>query len=884
MKKIISILTRIVVMAAVFAVTVYLVNVFQNRNYKNLAAEMKGSALPLVYVSYENTLLNCMHGYTGDVDLTLLRDSITPIDDNKHIEVLVDNTCDYANGYSYEVRSISGNSLIEDGELEATTDDTYGYDALDINVRMDLKKDMEYMLVIKANAENGEHADYYTRIVINDSYHESELMSAVSEFHDATFDFDKLESESVVGAYKAEYTGAAVSGDYGLGHVNLANSYSELMWDGLKPAIIGQVNTVIKEIDVNYAVIELEYKIRSSTEQDVISYYSVKEFYKISYKDVEVLDDSAADESGGETVAETQPKISIMSFDRYVDEYFDKAGIDAINNIYEIGIVSSDELEYKYTEDNRKLAFVREGQLWLYDYEESNITLVFGFYRDNFTNVKAAYDQNDINIISMDDGGDMTFAVYGYMNSGDHEGRLGITLYTFDYEELELDELLFVECNVPYEAMMSETSRLTYYDGGSFYFMLGGKVNVVDIEKRQQSYIADNLSARDVKVSDDMSVVAYGTSDVQSDNTRITLMNLATGRSYDIDAGSGECLICYGFKDSDMVYGIASKADDSVDVDSASFKNTKYSEESRDNIPCSRLYIVNSDGEQIKEYTKSGCYIMQVDMDTNILYLTRGEKSGEKFTAISDDFITFKEDDQSPTISTTYKSSVTGYIRRYFTVPSDIYLSYVPTLNVTNVRINEKSVNMITTIVRDRTTYNVYDNLGLSKIYDVAGDAINYAISIGGIVVSSEGEVVYRKSESQDFNTIAAGIFHHSTGTVDGSFADCVYMVLTYEGAQVSEEDIAAYTDMVLAMNELGEKEAIDITGLSLEMVLGYVSDGIPVISRIDDGRYVLVVSYNAWDVRYYDPVVDEEVVVSREEYEAYMSKWHNELYTYVDN
>jgi hypothetical protein len=43
-----------------------------------------------------------------------------------------------------------------------------------------------------------------------------------------------------------------------------------------------------------------------------------------------------------------------------------------------------------------------------------------------------------------------------------------------------------------------------------------------------------------------------------------------------------------------------------------------------------------------------------------------------------------------------------------------------------------------------------------------------------------------------------------------------------------------------------------------------------------------LIVSYNSEAVRYYDPVLDEEVRVSRKEYEASMSKGNNELYSYV--
>lgn len=907
MKKKINVLVRVIVMIMVFVITIYFVNIFENRNYKNLAKEMNDAELPLAYVSYGDTLLNCMHGYTSDVDITLLRDSITPIDGQKHIEILVQNDKKYASGYSYEIRSIAGDSLVEKGDIEAA-DNGSGYDELDINVRMDLKKDMEYMLVVKASSEKGLAASYYTRIVVNDDYHEAELLKAVQDFHDASFDFNALETESVIGTYKTEYAGASTGDSFGLGHVNLANDYADIMWDGLKPTVVSDINIYIKEIDVNYAVIEMEYNASSITDQDVTSYYAVKEFYKAGYSLVEVSDSEAGGEDsygdasygdasydeeysytdeesqGGqaEETSHTEPKITMFSYDRYVDEYFDRTGIDALNNVYEIGIVSSDDLEYRYVENNRKIAFVRNGQLWMYDYDQGEIIRVYSFCADDYTEDAATYDAHNINIMEFADDGNLTFSVYGYMNRGDHEGKLGIGLFTFDYSTLEVDELLFVECNVPYEAMKTETSRLTYYDGQKFYYMMGGKVNAVDIKNRKQSYIAENLSAGDVKVSADMSVMAFGENEDQSQNTRITLMNMKTGNSYDITAGDGECLICYGFKDSDMVYGVSDIADAGVDADLESFSETKYSEESRDNIPAKRLYIVGSDGSQIKEYAKDGCYLMQVDVNANLLYLTRGEKSNGKFVAIKDDFITFKEDDSKQTIGTVHNSSITGYDRLYFTVPENIYLSYIPNLNITKEKIDDQNSYMIMTIEREKVTYHVYDNLGLSKIYDVAGDAINYAESVAGIVVSSDGEVIYRKMESQEYNTIAAGIFHHSTGTVDASLTDCLYMVLNYQGVQVTEDEIKQYSDPVTVLNTLGKKKGINVTGLSLDMLLGYVSDGIPVISRIDDGRYVLIVSYNDEDVRYYDPVENKEIVVSREEYIDMMVVCQNESYTYV--
>ena len=68
---------------------------------------------------------------------------------------------------------------------------------------------------------------------------------------------------------------------------------------------------------------------------------------------------------------------------------------------------------------------------------------------DDVENVRNTYNNYGINMISMDDDGNMIFAVYGYMNRGAHEGKLGISLCSYDAAEQEVTELVFAECNEP---------------------------------------------------------------------------------------------------------------------------------------------------------------------------------------------------------------------------------------------------------------------------------------------------------------------------------------------------------------------------------------------------------------------------------------------------
>ena len=54
---------------------------------------------------------------------------------------------------------------------------------------------------------------------------------------------------------------------------------------------------------------------------------------------------------------------------------------------------------------------------------------------------------------------------------------------------------------------------------------------------------------------------------------------------------------------------------------------------------------MDENGEQIKEYEKGDTYIVDVRIEDNLIYMTRGVKSGENFKQTDDDFITFIDDD-----------------------------------------------------------------------------------------------------------------------------------------------------------------------------------------------------------------------------------------------
>ena len=77
----------------------------------------------------------------------------------------------------------------------------YQTQMFDIEIRMDIKPDTEYMLVFKLDGKDEETVRYYTRIVINDNYHADELLDFVQKFNAATFEFDTYEEASLIYPY-----------------------------------------------------------------------------------------------------------------------------------------------------------------------------------------------------------------------------------------------------------------------------------------------------------------------------------------------------------------------------------------------------------------------------------------------------------------------------------------------------------------------------------------------------------------------------------------------------------------------------------------------------------------------------------------------------------
>ena len=845
-----KILIRVLVFVLVATGTAYFVNKMNNSKLDNVSREMEEAKLPLVYCELGNTIVNQMAGYTQVMSTGLMRDGIIPLNEEYGVDLLVDDEGEYGSSYSYELRRIDGDSLVEEGEL-AAVGEKGGYTEYQVRFRMDMKENQEYVLVFIITNSTGESARYYTRVVNVSRQYAKEIIDYAMKFHSTTFVKEVNEKDGNMVYDRLRVTGEAT--DYDLSHVNLNAPYSMVSWGNLNPIIMTGIVPRITELDNDYAVIELVYVMQSINKNNY-NYYNVKEYYCAQYNP-------------------NSKEVELLAFDRYIESIFDESYVSKDRNSISMGIANKDNLEYVATEDNKKVAFVKEAELWYYDYNKSTLTSVFSFPQKNYSDVRIMNTDVDINIVDMDETGNIYFVVYGYMNRGKHEGKNGIALYYFSTESSKIEEKIFIQVDEPYDVMKQETGRFTYYDqtNNTFYYLLDGAIYSVDVTSKTQDTMVYGLPTSKYMVSENRTIVAYPDNSEDQDVTSLIIHNFETGEEYVEKGEANDRYLALGFVGNDLIFGVAKKTDITISSNGEAI------------LPMYKLFIVSPTGEIIKEYSSSGIYIMNAQVQTEKIYLSRAKKQNNFFEESEADYISYKADNSKDSVNVRYSYDDYSYNRVDLVFPSNIYISD----NIKPVMTKNKTKEDLLYFQVDTTTegnrFYVFSNLGYMGAYGSAGRAIVAVTDEkSGLVVDGDGNTVYRNIAATSYNTVAKYIDEYPCKNIKDTLMTCAYMCVEYVNSKAEYADVMTCESWEEAFDEYTLGVGINISGISLDVALYFLDRDVPFAACIDDGRYVLVISYNSTHIRYYDPILDEEVRVTRKEFEEALSLQGNTMYTYT--
>ena len=841
---------KLIVTFILFMVSLFLSNIFLNRGNTDMTAEMSGATLPIVYMNVNDEYINPLHGYTAEMEGNYLRGPITPLMANRSVTFRADLYEAVIAKVSYEVRPVDMSRLIEETEV---SDFTYEGDVIYATATLKdlIEDDTEYMLIIKLTTSGGDVIRYYARVINRAELYLTEKMEFVRDFSDKTMDREAA-------AELKKYMESNAEGDNSsYAYVNIHSSFNQLTWGDLEPVPVGVKDLEILEIDETTASIRLTYQV------DIMSeIHNVSEFFRL----------------------QRGKRMYLMEYERITDQVFDEEKNVVVNGKILHGIISSKPVSIENI--NASIyAFVQQNALYSYNTDSKTMARLFAFADKENNDARTRYNAHSIKPMMIDGVGNIWFIVYGYMNRGINEGRMGVCLYYYDCAVNTIEEMLFIPYTKSYDILAKEVDSLAYISSRNrMYILLDGTVYTINITSRESEIMQDSISETGFYSSDDESTIAWQTGEAVIDRTQIQVFRLNSMTPSVISSGAGEVVIPFGFMDNDIVYGVAKISDVTTDYTG------------RTMIPMYSIRIEDMNGNIMKDYGFPGEYVLDVEKRDNMLILTRVRKDPE-----TGDFVPM-DDDQivNNKTQTTLKNKLSAVVTEktettYQTVLYKGGEEGRTAIKVTNPKevVFEGGRDVAVSGIDRLKRYYVYAKGALEGIYTSASEAVNTASEYSGVVVNKQMLYIW---ETGDRKTSARLTEIESTGNgqeekkesarppeegegeeekpeeavqqeQNTSYAACLDVMLRSGGVYKSSEDEIRTKSLVKVLSDNMDADVLDLSGCRLEDMLYYISCGTPVMALTGDRSAVIITGYEGKTVVIYDP--EEETVKKMGIYEC---------------
>ena len=816
MKKLI--LKILSILAAFFLGIICMSRILSAGN-QDLTDSMAPATLPMIYLEQNGRQMNLMHGYTQPMNGSLLRETVLPIPEDRRVRISVQCPDLEVEQIFYEVRSLDTERLIEDAQIE-------DYDREDEWIRAEFQmKDLldpqeEYLLVLHVVLERGQEAFYYTRLLNLPENHLEECMEFVTLLHEAFF--DKENTVNITSYLEPDNTV-----DNGtLAYVNIHSRYRQLIWDEMEVQLSGPVQTYLTELENSIASVRLEYEVSHVNEKKETERYHVQESYRVRY---------------------TEQRMYLLNYERKTDRIFDPTLDVFSSNSVELGILNT-EVEYHKNEEENVVAFVQNGDLWCYDVAQNKLSYVFGFQDGD--DLRCNYQEHEIKIINVEESGSMNFLVYGYMNRGQHEGKTGVAVYTYNAMTNSVEERIFIESGKPFRILKSEVGKLAYVNKKEIlYLYLHGNICRIDLDTRSYEEIVTGIGEESCQISKDGHLIAWQKEKTLNGSEGIEIMNLETGVRRTVQAEEGFYIQALGFMGTDFIYGGARKEDIVKDITGNYI------------FPMGYVTIQGENGNVVREfpYEDQNKYIVSIAIENNRISLECIQKTeGGGYTEAVPEPITYNNVEAVEKIALETKSS--GVKKRIF------YLNLTENHGEAQMQqlaprqvLFEGSRNLKLEENEPDPRYFVYAYDGsFEGAYIAVNESIKSAYEQMGVVVDSRQAYIWRRGGRRTRAELAA-LENPQQQPGESSMQAAIEILLSSENnyADITQDLEAGRTAYEILSENLSGR-VMNLSGCSVNMVLYYVSQGYPVLALEGADQAELIVGYDPQNIILLDPLTGE--------------------------
>lgn len=842
MKKIII---KSSIVAVVFFAAMFIISGIMNKGNTDMTVEMGRATYPVVWINYDGYRINEMHGYGQVMEISQMRESITPLAEGRKVTLEIEPYGAEVKQIAFEVRNVEGSRLIENTvveEFEQTEDGIIVSFALkDL-----IESNQEYVLVVVLSLNSGSEVRYYTRVISAEEYFADEKLDYVCDFSNKTFDKDAARELT-------KYLESNAEGDNTtFGRVTIHSSFNQITWGDLSITRETQPNIMIQELGSQTGSFILEYFV-STPDGNGKTYYRIKEYFRVRH---------------------TPDRMYLLDYERTMNQMFEATGNVYANNKIMLGI-TSENVELFESDGGNILAFVTGDRLYSYNAVDNKMALLFGFYNESNLDERTLYDGNRIKVLNVDEGGNVTFLVYGYMSRGRHEGQVGISVYFYDSAVNTVEELVFISTDEPQSILISEVEQLGYINrNNEFFLKWQDQIYQVNVSERTCDVVAQNLTEGSYKVSDSNKMTVWQNGGSLYQGTELTLMNMITGEKKSIKAGSGEVIAPIGFMGEDLIYGIAKRND--IVMDSAG--NTIF--------PMYCVKIQNEAEGVLMTYQQNNVYVIAGEVLENQIILSRVEKNEDgTYTQIKDDQIMNAE---TTVISkNTIEVAVTEKYEKLtqIALKGTIDKSTIKHLTPKEVLFEGGRSISLAPSEADLNRYYVYGKEGLEAVYNNEANAVNLADRISGVVINEKGYYVWRKGNRSLRNQIMK-IQGEMQTEERSAMAVCLDTMIEFEGVVRNSKYMLESGSSALSILEesLTDVQVLDLTGCTLDAMLYYVNEDIPVLVTMKDGSAVLLIGFNEKNIVVMNPETGTVYKVGMNDSKEWFEENGNCFITYVRN
>jgi hypothetical protein len=562
----------------------------------------------------------------------------------------------------------------------------------------------------------------------------------------------------------------------------------------------------------------------------------------------------------------------LLDFKREMTQIPDPEHI-VVNDKILLGVVG-DDTSFVESEDGNIIVFESAGCLCSYNVTTNKLSRVFSFYEKEDPDPRTYYNRHDVKILDVDEGGNIRFAVYGYMNRGSHEGEVGAQIYFYDSMMNTVEEAIYLPYDKSFSVLDTQMEQLLYLNRTDrLYLFWDEAVYGIDLQEKKYQKIFTARQDNSMQVSDNHTILVWQEGQDLYGSRRLMIRNLNTEQQHTIDADPGEAIYPLGFMGEDIIYGVARQTDIVRERTGAVF------------FPMYKVCIQNSQGELLKEYRQDDkdIYITGCLVTDNQITLTQVVRSPEGvYTSAPDNQITNNaEHAQGKNTLVTASTQLYGnYVQ--IQLRNTIDTKTIKILTPKEVMF-EGNRGLLLTDEIDIARYYVYGDFGVNTVTSSPAKAIKLAYEEAGVVNDERGECIWLKGNRVARNQImaieAAGVTETS-----GSLAVCLDTILNYEGVMRNSQYLLdqGQTAKEILTDNLENIQLLDLAGCPLDAVLYYVNQDIPVLAFLDNGEAVLITGFNEFNIVVMEPETGRLFKKGMNDSAAWLEENGNNFLTYV--